>query len=352
MLGVKYSGAYPSYHFYNARTNKAVDEMVSGNPGYAVHIASASEDWSKILYLVNGFDTPGRYILQDIATGELTGIVGARSDIAAEAVAEVATISYKARDGLGIQGILTWPSGSTPESRKNLPLIVMPHGGPAAYDRVGFDWMAQYFANRGYLVLQPNFRGSTGYGTAFMQAGHGEWGGKMQDDVSDGVLGLVKAGMADPERVCIVGASYGGYSALAGGAFTPELYDCVVAIAPVSDLPRMIRDVKRERGSRHWAVDYWQELIGDPRAEKDKLEAISPVNAADKFTAPVLLIHGKKDTVVPIEQSEVMERALKKANKDVTFVELKTEDHWLSYGETRLETLKAMSSFVDQHIGD
>ena len=349
--GVEYTGELPSYHFFDPEVDKAVADMVAMWPGQAVHVQSWSEDWSKILYLVYRQGSTGQYILQDRTTGELIGITSRRRNIPAAAIGDVAVVEYPARDGLKIRAILTWPAGSTAETRRNLPLIVMPHGGPAAYDTVTFDWMAQYFANRGYLVLQPNFRGSSGYGAEHLQAGYGEWGRKMQDDVSDGVLGLIKDGAADPDKVCIVGASYGGYSALAGGAYTPDLYKCVVAIAPVSDLPRMINDVADKRGKSHWAVSYWKDLIGDPRAEKDKLMEISPVNAAQNFTAPVLLIHGNDDTVVPVDQSKRMEKALKSAGKPVQLVRLKSQDHWLSDGNTRLKTLQAMDDFVDRHIG-
>tara|TARA_R110001606_G_scaffold53129_2_gene131271 strand:+ start:1227 stop:3182 length:1956 start_codon:yes stop_codon:yes gene_type:complete len=349
--GVKYSGALPSYHFYDPEVDAAVQSLVETFSNSAVHIVSNSDGWEQIVYLIHSSETSGKYILQDRASGKITGLVMERDDIPGEAIGEIVGVSYPARDGLTIPAVLTWPAGVPAEGRKNLPLIVMPHGGPAAYDAIGFDWMAQYFANRGYVVLQPNFRGSSGYGAEFLQAGYGEWGRKMQDDVSDGVLTLTDGGLVDPDRVCIVGASYGGYSALAGGAYTPDLYKCVVAVAPVSDLPRMIRDVSKRRGHRHWAVDYWKEIIGDPKAEKVKLEDISPVNSAATFAAPVLLIHGKDDTVVPISQSEVMEKALLKEGKSVAFVTLDGEDHWLSGGETRIETLRAMSDFVEVHIG-
>ena len=144
---------------------------------------------------------------------------------------------YKARDGLDIPAYLTLPPGKAP---KNLPVVVMPHGGPDYRDYIGFDWMAQFFANRGYAVLQPNFRGSSGYGHKFTEAGLHQWGLKMQDDISDGVKKLIADGIANPKRVCIVGASYGGYAALAGATFTPDLYACAVSFAGISDLPRAI----------------------------------------------------------------------------------------------------------------
>ena len=349
--GVRYAGPIPSYQFYDPALNKDVQDLVDRFAGGAVWIVSHSRDWNRILFSL--FDGSGvnKYVVLDRTTGDLIGLMDDRENIPPEAVGSVMVIAYPARDGLTIPAILTLPAGVSPDGLVDLPMVVMPHGGPAAYDSVKFDWMAQYFANRGYLVLQPNFRGSEGYGRDFLHAGYGEWGQKMQDDVSDGVAGMVAEGLVDPERICIVGASYGGYSALAGGAYTPDLYKCVVAVAPVSDLRKMIRDEASTHGSRHWVVDYWKDLIGDPKAPKVDLDAISPVNSAAAFKAPVRLIHGKDDTVVPISQSQVMERALKADGKPVDFIELRGEDHWLSDGDTRIETLRAMSDFVDAHIG-
>jgi dipeptidyl aminopeptidase/acylaminoacyl peptidase len=241
------------------------------------------------------------------------------------------------------------PRGST--LGQTSPLIVIPHGGPEAYDAVGFDWLAQYFASRGYLVLQPNFRGSYGFGRAHREAGHGEWGGKMQDDITDGVNLLIKKQWADPNRVCIIGGSYGGYAALAGGAFTPDLYKCVAAIAPVTDLNWMLTLEKRQSGGDSAVYEYWKKLIGDKSKDKAKIEAISPSNAAANFKAPVLLIHGFDDTVVPIGQSIRMENELKKAGKQVTFIKQKSGDHWLSTSETRLQTLRELDRFVASTIG-
>jgi len=351
VLGVEYSGAVPSYKFYDPDVDAAVSGMVNQFSTASVNLVSWTDDWSKLLYLIYGSDTPGSYVLQDRETGQMMLVADERDNIPPDAVGQMVSVNYKARDGLNIPSILTWPAGVDIETASKLPLVVMPHGGPESYDAVGFDWMAQYFANRGYLVLQPNFRGSSGYGTEHRILGKGEWGGKMQDDITDGVQTLVEQGLADPTRVCIVGASYGGYAALAGGAFTPDLYKCVVAIAPVSDIRPLLVDVKWDNGRKHWALDYWQENIGDLDEEREKLDAISPARAADKFTAPVLLIHGNDDTVVPIKQSEIMERALEKAGKDVTFLELEGEDHWMSDGDTRIDALRAMATFIDQHIG-
>ncbi len=348
VYGILYSGLYPSYDFFDDSVDASVETAQATFPDSAVYVIGWSEDWNTLLLHVTGGGIAGEYYRFTRSTNNMQKIADERAGIPRAAVAETNIVTYKARDELKIPSLLTWPLMA--EERKNLPLIVMPHGGPESYDRVGFDWMAQYFASRGYAVLQPNFRGSDGFGKDFRDAGRGEWGRKMQDDVTDGVKALIKAGIADPERVCIVGASYGGYSALAGGAFTPDLYKCVVAIAPVTDLTAFLKDRKYEYGSNHPVISYWSDLIGDSEEERQKIKQISPVNSAEAFNAPVLLIHGKDDEVVPLDQSTAMERALKKAGKDVKLVKLKGEDHYLSVGDTRLETLKLMDAFVREHL--
>lgn len=344
LLAVVFSGFKPGYDFVDPEINQLFDRLSLNFPSSSVHWASWTEDRKSIILRVSGADAAGSYYLLDRHKMQLSILA---SEYKVPAIAAVKAIRYRARDDLEIPAVLTLPPGD--QEHKNLPLITLPHGGPAAYDQISFDWMAQYFAMKGYAVLQPNFRGSTGFGFAFRNAGHGRWGREMQTDVSDGITALVEAGYVDPERVCIVGASYGGYSALAGGAFSPELYRCIVAVAGVSDLPKMLRSEKSKYGKNHWVVSYWEQVIGDSKSEIDKLRAISPVNFAADFQAPVLLIHGRDDTVVPIKQSKLMYKALKKADKPVTFNTLKGEDHWLSTSAMRLEMLTAISDFLDMH---
>ena len=350
IFGVRYSGFYPSYEFFDESLTHAVSQVQAQDyfGDAAVWLISWSDDFNRLLLYVEGGEFSGDYFLYDRNQVSVSPIISARPDIEAEDIGRVFVIEYKARDDLTIPALLTLPTNGL---EQNLPLIVMPHGGPESYDSVGFHWMAQYFASRGYMVLQPNFRGSTGFGAEFRDAGRGEWGRKMQDDITDGVRALIRSGRADPDRICIVGGSYGGYAALAGGAFTPDLYQCVAAIAPVADLPMMLSDERRDSGAKHWVYDYWKRVIGDPRSQREKLEEISPVNAAEAFQAPVLLIHGRDDLVVPIRQSARMESALKRAGKDVEFMRLRGEDHYLSNSETRLETLKALDAFITEHIG-
>lgn len=349
VLGVQYSGLYPTYEFYDSRLTDLVSAVQAKFPASSVILQGWTDEFDKLLFLVAGSRRAPAYYMFDTANGALLKIANAYDGIEDADVGEILTIQYKASDGLKIPAILTLPPSVS--EMKNLPLIVLPHGGPESYDSVGFDWLAQYFANRGYLVFQPNFRGSGGFGADFRNAGHGEWGGKMQSDITDGVNLLLRQGWVDANRICIIGGSYGGYAALAGGAFTPDLYQCVAAIAPVSDVKAMLQDVKRDSGSSSLRFDYWEDLIGDLRDDSARLEAISPAKHADNFKAPVLLIHGKDDTVVPLWQSTQMKGALEAAGRPVRYVVLKGEDHWLSQSETRLQTLQELDKFVKETIG-
>lgn len=348
VFGVAYTGMLPSYEFFDPGLHRAFERITNAYPKVAIDLVSWSDDFSRLLLRIFDGHSVEMFSVFDVAAGKAIETVATRRDMPPEAVGEFAAIEYRAADGLRIPAVLTWPPGIEP--RENLPLVVMPHGGPAAYDRVRFDWMAQFVASRGYVVLQPNFRGSAGFGWPFRMAGRGEWGRKMQTDLADGVDALVRMGAVDPERVCIVGASYGGYAALAGGAFDTDRYRCIAAIAGVSDLKRMLDYSRRLYGARHWIVDYWQDELGEPASERDALRAISPAFHAERFAAPVLLIHGRDDTIVPLDQSRVMEKALKKAGKDVSLVRLRGGDHWLSDSETRTQALQELESFLRAHL--
>ena len=348
VYGVEFAGFKPTYAFFDKDLEERVKTAQSRLEGLSVSLTSWSQDFSRLVFEVSGSWSSGAYLMFEDVYGAPTVLGGMRSDIGKEHVSPIEIVEYAARDGLRIPALIT----ARPDVREagNGPLIVMPHGGPEAHDRYGFDWMAQYFASRGYVVLQPQFRGSDGFGNTLLSAGRGEWGGKMQSDLDDGVDFLVEQGIADPQRVCMFGASYGGYAALAAGAFSPDKYRCIVAFAPVADLRRMLSQERRERGRDNWALDYWEGLYGAEASEKEELKALSPVFHADAFKAPVLLIHGKKDTVVRIDQSKAMNKALRKAGKDVTFIQLKGEDHWLTQEDTRIEMLRAAAEFIERHL--
>jgi dipeptidyl aminopeptidase/acylaminoacyl peptidase len=251
-----------------------------------------------------------------------------------------------AEDGLQIPAYLTLPRG---KPAQKLPLIVLPHSNPAGRDTADFNWWSQALADQGYAVLRPNYRGSE-LNRAFLARGFGEWGRKMQTDLSDGVRYLAHEGVIDPARVCIVGASYGGYAALAGVSLDPGVYRCAVSVAGISDLHGWLHWVNHQ----HYGLDtaaqrYWERFIGASGPNDASADAISPLGHLDAITVPVLLIHGKDDTVMPFEQSQVIYEALRKANKDVELVALKGEDHWLSRSETRLQMLEASVAFLRAH---
>jgi dipeptidyl aminopeptidase/acylaminoacyl peptidase len=319
--------------------------------GESPTIVSWSQDRSRWIVSTESPDRAIAYYLFDSKAGTAKQIASTNMVLQRAKLPRRVAHSYRARDGVDIPAYLTRPL----DAQGPTPLVLLPHGGPAARDVGGYDWLAHALASRGYAVLQPNFRGSGGFGKAWEEAGHGEWGiGVMQHDLTDGVAAVVAAGIADPERICIVGASYGGYAALAGAAFTPELYRCAAAIAGVADLRDMLGFERDRAGGLSTTVAYWREAMGVENADSptEHLNAASPAQHADRVQAPVLLIHGRDDTVVPITQSRLMERALAQAGKSVQLVELEGEDHWLSGAKTRLQTLQALDAFLAEHLAD
>ena len=348
--GVRYSGTTPTYEFFDPAIDSAVNKIQKALAGTSTYVTDWSKDWGKILLYSDGGATSGEYFIFDRATGSLQSLMGVRPAITDEWVADVDPYSYSARDGLKIPALVTWPVGLAAADRKNLPLVVLPHGGPAAYDALGYDDLAQFFANEGYVVLQPNFRGSSGFGLAFEDAGNNEWGRKMQDDITDGVGALVADGSVNAKRICIVGWSYGGYAALAGGALTPDLYACVASVAGVSDLREMLDWEYDRLGERSRGYHYWIDKIGDPNKDGAAIEKVSPARLASRFKAPVLLIHGNDDTTVPPSQSNKMADALKGAGKTVTFQRIIGDDHQLGRGQNRKLVYESLAAFVKANM--
>ncbi len=302
------------------------------------NIVSFNRDQSKILLRVSGPDTPGVLYYYDRKIGAIQKIAAMNDQFGPRRLSPVKMIKYTARDGLSIEGILTLPKGADP---KNLPFIVMPHGGPWANDTLSYDYWAQFIASRGYGVLQPNFRGSTGYGTEFLDKGKGQMGFAMQDDITDGVKWAVAQGIADPKRVCIVGASYGGYAAMWGVVKDPDLYKCAVSIAGVSLLRKEVNDFGGSlRGNLY--TRQWEAMTPD-------FAAVSPIKFVDKIKAPLLLIHGKKDITVDHVQSEKMNAAMKRAGKTVEFVSVPLADHYFTREADRITLLTAIETFLAKH---
>lgn len=314
-----------------------------------VSAVSWSSDRKRFIIRTSGPRNPASYFLFDASKNVFTSMGRAYPNLPESELSDVIVIKYPARDGAKIPGYLTMPNG---KGDKNLPMIVMPHGGPELRDYVKYDEWAQFLANRGYLVFQPNFRGSGGYGKAFTEAGHLQWGRRMQDDVTDGVKALIRDGTADPKRICIVGASYGGYAALAGGAFTPELYRCVVSVSGVSDIPLMMTDDRNTHGSGSSVYSYWKKWVGDPKVDVEQMKSVSPANHADRFTAPVLLVHGVQDTIVRYSQSVRMDKALFKAKRKSKLVLLDSEGHSFFLASSQRKVFEELESFLGEHIGN
>ncbi len=347
VYGVKYSGFKSSYAFFDKKLEKKIKSIQKSFPNDNVSITSHTPDWKQIIVYVTGASSSGDYYLYN---GKSINYLASSYDtILPEHINPIQITSYTAQDKLNIPTLLTTPKDNSQPPR-NLPAIMLPHGGPESYDRFRFDWLAQYFASRGFAVIQPQYRGSKGFGLKHQLAGRGEWGQKMQTDLSDGVKHFAKQGIIDPKRVCIVGISYGGYAALAGATFTPNVYQCVVSINGVSDLEKMIDDEKYDYGSKHWVVSYWQEVIDKKKLGSNFLDSISPINHVDKIKAPILLIHGEIDKVVRLSQSEDMYDKIKGADKKVKFIELEGEGHNLLKNESRLNTLKAIESFITKNL--
>jgi dienelactone hydrolase len=314
----------------------------------AVRMISWSNDRKRIVIATSGPRNPGAYFLYDVAKDAVSTIGRRHPSLPQRELGETMVIRYTARDGAKIPGYLTLPPG---KGEKNLPLVVMPHGGPETRDYAAFDPWVQMFANRGYAVLQPNFRGSGGYGKRFTEAGYRQWGRLMQDDITDGVKALVKEGTADPNRICIVGASYGGYAALAGGAFTPDLYKCVVSVSGISDIAKMMENEDYKAQGDSFTYDYWRRWVGDPAVDAEQMKAVSPINFAAKFRSPVLLIHGTDDDVALVSQSTSMKDALRKAGKQVELKLIENEGHALIQQGAKLYLLTEVERFVTAHLG-
>ena len=312
-------------------------------------LISVSHDKTKWLIRANGPTIPPTIYVYDLSAASLTPVASTYPQLPRAQLAPTQVVHYASRDGAALWGYLTTPRNTTGPT----PLVVLPHGGPESRDSYAFGYFEQYLASLGYAVFQPNFRGSEGSGRSFAIAGRRQWGLRMQDDITDGVRHLIAQGAVDPGRICIVGASYGGYAALAGGAFTPDLYRCVVSIAGDADLIEMLDQERLGQGRNSLGYAYWVAVTGDANADRDALIATSPARHAENFTAPVLLIHGRDDYTVRVEQSEAMRDALRRAGKQVEYLDFEHEGHYWSYWEpeNRQRMLETVGRFLSQNNG-
>lgn len=314
-----------------------------GLPNRQNRIMSWSDDKQRFLIHSGASNDRGRYYLFQLSNSKLTMLLDMTGKLDPRMMAEMKPVRYPARDGLSIPAYLTLPVGREP---KNLPLVIMPHGGPfGVRDELGFNLEVQFLANRGYAVLQPNYRGSDSYGADFLKAGSGEWGRKMQDDLDDGMAWLVKQGIVDPKRACLVGGSYGGYAAAWGATRNPELYRCAACFAGVFDLRKQL----------HYAADFLSSRIdrqyrATVRGANDfDLDSVSPAKNVDRLKVPLLLIHGDFDNTVPIEQSRNYDAALKKAGKPHEFYAIKDEGHGFMLKDSFAFYLTKLDAFLAAH---
>ncbi len=323
------------------------DRVASAFPNKKVSIVSRTLGDSRTIIHVGSVTDGGRYYVFDSRANLAITLGPNYPELEGVPLGEMFPFDYHARDGLRIPAYLSLPAGyDKPSDAKNLPLVVMPHGGPTARDVLIFDPFVHVLTNRGYAVLQMNFRGSAGYGAEFEAAGYRQWGRKMQDDITDGVMHLVSEGIADRDRVCIYGASYGGYAALMGAVKTPDLYKCAISLNGVFDLRKFIRGLWKYVGGRS---GYRTAHIGN-YSERDFLEEVSPSKRAAEIKIPVLVVHAKDDRVVPFDQSKTMVGALKRAGVDYEFLELRDGGHGLNTTASRLAFMQALDRFLARHL--
>jgi dipeptidyl aminopeptidase/acylaminoacyl peptidase len=319
-----------------AETQALFDKAVGKD---RARIISWDKDRNALLVHVGGPDQAGSlYYYNRTLGGNLNRISFNDERFKMRKFASVSTITLKARDGLSMTAVLTLPKD---KPAKNLPLILLPHGGPQARDSEGWDWINQFLAWKGYAVIQPNYRGSAGFGTSFMEAGEGEWGLKMQDDLNDTVSHLAKEGIADPKRVCVLGASYGGYAAMRAAQRDGTLFRCAISYAGVSDLAKLSRYDSR--------FLYAKEYKAHLKEQAPDYGAVSPLRFPEQFSAPILIMHGKLDLRVPVDQSRDMAAKLKAAGKDHRYVEQPLGDHHFSRQEDRLQFLKEVEAFLAKY---
>lgn len=332
------------HHFLDKEAEAEYNKMKDKFKGYEIGIYGNNNDEDKFIVWTGNDKLAAKYYFYDRKTGETKFLADAYPWMKEENMATVKPIEYKSRDGLTIHGYLTLPKGI---EAKNIPVVINPHGGPWARDGWGFNNEVQLLANRGYGVLQMNFRGSTGYGKEFWLKGSKEWGKKMQDDISDGVQWLIKEGIADPKRVAIYGGSYGGYATLAGVTFTPDLYCCAVDYVGVSNMFTFMKTIP----------PYWepykamfQELVGDPVKDSLLLAEVSPALHADKIKAPLFVAQGANDPRVNKAESDQMVEALRKRAVTVEYMVKNDEGHGFANENNQIDFYKAMDKFFDKYL--
>ena len=345
LTGVNFTVSKGDKVFFDDWRRDIQNKLESQLPGYEVGITSFSKDETKAVVVSYSDKSRGTYYYYDVENDKLTELAKISPWLEEEHMAEMKPVKYKSRDGFNIHGYLTLPVGS---DGKNLPVVVNPHGGPWARDTWGYRSEIQFLANRGFAVFQMNFRGSTGYGREFWEISFKQWGKSMQDDITDGVNWLIDEGIADPERIAIYGASYGGYATLAGLAFTPDLYACGVDYVGVSSLFTFMESMP----------PYWElyrsmmyEMVGHPEKDKELLASSSPLLHVDKIKVPLFIAQGANDPRVVKSESDQIVEALKSEGIEVPYMVKEDEGHGFYNQENQFDFYREMEKFLKKHIG-
>lgn len=346
LVGVSFIENKPKVVYLDTDYQNMQNWLESKLPGVEVVASDSNLAEDKFIVATYSDTKPGVFYFYDVKKQTLEKITETYPWLKPEQLAPIQPIIFQARDGLTLHGYLTLPNGVDP---KNLPFVIHPHGGPWVRDDWGYDPIVQFLANRGYGVLQINYRGSTGYGRAFWEKGFKQWGkGSMQHDISDGVAWLIKQGYADPKRIGIVGGSYGGYAVLAGLAFTPELYACGIDIVGPSSLFTLLESIP----------PYWEPgrqklyaMVGDPEKDEQLLKDISPLFHVQNIKAPLMIVQGANDPRVKQRESDQIVEELKKRNIDVHYILNQDEGHGFHNEENRISVFKEIEAFLSEHLG-
>lgn len=346
LRGVAYEHVRRHYHWFDAGRAALQEKLENTFPGLEVRLTSASLDERVLLVHVGSDRDPGAFFVLDLAAGSMTTLRRVR-EIDPRQMRPMEPVAFNARDGLGLHGYLTRPAARA-DGRKP-PLIILPHGGPfGVRDSWGFDPEVQFLASRGYAVLQVNYRGSGGYGRAFINRGRHQWGRAMQDDLTDAVRWALAEGHADPERVAIMGASYGGYAALAGVTLTPELYRCAVNYVGAADLELTFRDLGDDAFQRTPALDYRANWVGPTREHR---AATSPVNHVASIRVPTLHAYGQKDPRVKFDHWTRLEAELKRHGKPYVTISEKRQGHGFREPKAATGFYGSVEKFLAEHLG-